>query len=49
MLVTKIAKLKNKLIKSGYSSKEMVDIIFLEFLRLPKIDWNSLQQTTNFY
>jgi hypothetical protein len=34
-LVSKIARLRSRLIGCGYSIKEVIDIIFYEFLHLP--------------
>ena len=48
-LVTKISRLRNRLIACGYSTKEITDIIFFQFLHLPEIDWDNLQETSNFY
>lgn len=33
----------------GYSIKEAAEIIFMQFLKLPKIDWKNLDETNNFY
>jgi hypothetical protein len=48
-LLHKIARIRRRLLSCGYSVQELIDIIFLQFLGLPEIDWKDIEQTTHFY
>lgn len=48
-LFAKIGRLRKKLMTYGYSADQIVSIILEEFLKFPKVDWESLNSTSIFY
>lgn len=48
-LISQINRLRRKLVTYGYSSKEVIDIVFEQFLNLPQIEWSALRETKAFH
>ena len=49
VLANKIKILKDKLVTYGWSMREAFDFILYDFLKLPKTDWEKLENTVGFY